>query len=320
VLTPSDPTWMRPLGATGLTVSAVCAGGASLGAQSSALVQEILAGPIRTFDTSNNYTDGESERAIGAGIAAFGGLPDDALVATKVDALDGDYSGARVRASLAESRQRLGLDFLPLVYLHDPEYYRWDAMTARGGAVHTLVARKEAGEIGNLGLAGGQVQVMDKYLDLGVFDVLLVHNRWTLVDRSAGELLQRARERGLGVVNAAVYGGGILARQTATRTGSTGTGSADLNYGYRPAHPDTLRAVSSMRSLCDRYGTDLATAALQFSVRDDGFATTIVGFSRSERLGQVQRSLAVPLPEEFWKELEQLVPAKHAWLDHQDRS
>ncbi|HMO12040.1 MAG TPA: aldo/keto reductase, partial [Actinotalea sp.] len=133
---------MRPLGGTGLTVSAVAAGGSPLAsmpelyghAVSAAdgidTVAAVLASPIRTIDTSNGYSDGESERRIGAAIAAAGGLAPDALVITKVDARGADYSGDRVRASVDESRSRLGLDHLPLVHLHDPEDFDFADLTA----------------------------------------------------------------------------------------------------------------------------------------------------------------------------------------------
>ena len=143
----SSADWMRPLGSTGLQVSAVCAGGAPLGSMPEnfgyevsyddgvSLVGHILDSPIRMLDTANGYSGGESERRIGAGIAAFGGLPADFVVATKVDARNGDYSGKRVRASVAESKERLGLDVLPLVYLHDPEHFDFAEMSKPGGAV-----------------------------------------------------------------------------------------------------------------------------------------------------------------------------------------
>jgi D-threo-aldose 1-dehydrogenase len=123
--------WVRTLGSTGLEVSALAVGGGPLGSMPEAfgyavptheaidLVQAVLANPIRVLDTSNGYSDGESERRIGAGIAGFGGLPPDFLVVTKVDARDGDLSGARVRESVRESKERLGMDALPLVHLHD---------------------------------------------------------------------------------------------------------------------------------------------------------------------------------------------------------
>ena len=101
----------------------------------------------------------------------------------------------------------------PLVHLHDPESFDFAEMSAPGGPVEALVQLRDEGEVGAIGLAGGRVQEIAKYLDLGVFDVLLVHNRWTLVDRSAGPLLEEAVRQGMGILNAAVYGGGILAFQ-----------------------------------------------------------------------------------------------------------
>ena len=314
---PDSADWMRPLGFTGLSVSAVTAGGGPLGsmpenfgyevaeADAVALVLDILASPIRTIDTSNGYSDGASERRIGVGIAAFGGLPDDALVITKVDARNGDYSGERVRASVAESIQRLGVAPLPMVHLHDPEFHDFDALTAPGGAVDTLVRLREEGVVGHIGLAGGDVHEMARYLELGVFEALLVHNRLTLVDHSAQQLVHNARERGVAIVNAAIYGGGILANP---RGGLT-------SYGYRPARPATLAAIAAMDELAARHGTDLATVALQASLRDPLIDTTVVGFSKPERIDAIVRSTRVELPDDFWAELGSLRPSPDNWLD-----
>jgi len=238
--------WLRPLGGTGLTVSAVTAGGSPLGSmprlygrevsatEGTDTVTAVLHSAIRTIDTSNGYSDGESERRIGAAVAAAGGLPEGVTVITKVDVKGRDYSGDRVRVSVDESRARLGLDHLPLVHLHDPEFHDFDALTAPGGAVDALVGLKESGVVGAIGLAGGRVQVMARYLALGVFDALLVHNRWTLLDRSAGDLLAQAQDRGLALINAAVYGGGMLAASSVAPAAT---------YGYRPAPQEVLGAV-----------------------------------------------------------------------------
>lgn len=307
----------RLLGSTGLRVTALCVGGGPLGSMPEAfgyavseddaidLVTAVLASPIRVIDTSNGYSDGESERRIGAGIARVGGLPDDFLVVTKVDARDGDYSGARVRESVRESKERLGLDTLPLVHLHDPEFHDYDDLTAPGGAVETLVRLRDDGEIGHIGVAGGDVHVMSRYLDLGVFEAMLVHNRWTIVDRSAGELIERAAASGVGVINAAVYGGGILANPSG---GST-------QYGYRPASAATLDAIARMSELCSRWDTDLPTAALQLSLRDPRVGFTVVGISKKRRLDGLLEAARVELAQEFWDELETLVPAPQHWLD-----
>ena len=312
-------SWMRPLGATGLEVSALCLGGGPLGSMPRLFgvetpaergIQTVLAaldGPIRFIDTSNGYSDGESERRIGEALRRVGGLPEGVVVETKTDPRDGDYSGDRVRRSVAESMARLGLDRLPLVHLHDPEFHDFDDIAGRGGAVDALVGLREEGVVGAIGLAGGDVRVMARYLALGVFDVLLVHNRWTLVDRSAGGLVAEARRQGMGVLNAAVYGGGILAHQDDEGSPTT--------YGYRPASPPVLDAVRAMRAVCARYGTDLPTAALQFSVRDDTFAATVVGMSRPERVAATVAAAQAPLPDDLFAELETLLPAEEQWLD-----
>ena len=311
--------WMRPLGRTGLQVSAVCSGGGPLGSmpglfgydvptdRAVATVRELLHSPIRFLDTSNGYSEGESERRIGLALAAEGGVPDGFVIETKVDPDGRDYSGDRVRRSIEESRERLGLDHLPLVHLHDPESFEFDEIAGPGGAVETLVALRDAGEIGAIGLAGGPVQKMAPYLALGVFDVLLVHNRLTLLDRSADALVDAAVAQGAGVLNAAVYGGGILAHP--------GGPGAPTTYGYREAPPETLAAVTAMRRACAEHGTDIATAALQHSLRDPRVDSTIVGISRPERVASTVAAAQADLPDELFAELAALLPPERVWLD-----
>ena len=312
-------SWMRPLGSTGLQVSALCLGGGPLGSQPQlfgedtpaergvATVLAALDSPIRFIDTSNGYSDGESERRIGEALRRAGGLPEGVVVETKTDPKGADYSGDRVRRSVEESMERLGFDRLPMVHLHDPENFAFEELAGKGGAVDALVALKEQGVVGAIGLAGGNVHEIAKYLALGVFDVLLVHNRWTLVDRSAGPLIAEAHRQGMGVLNAAIYGGGILAHQDAVGSPTT--------YGYRPAPTPVLDAVAAMRTVCARYGTDLPTAALQFSVRDPGFAATIVGMSRPERVATTVAAAQASLPDDLFAELELVLPAEEHWLD-----
>jgi D-threo-aldose 1-dehydrogenase len=314
---PGQSAWIRDLGPTGLRVSAVCLGGGPLGSMPAlfgrdvpadegvATVLAALDSPIRFIDTSNAYSDGESERRIGAALVEAGGVPEGVVIATKVDPAGRDYSADRVRASVEESRARLGVETLPLVHLHDPESFDFAEMSAPGGPVEALVQLKQDGVVGSIGLAGGRVQEIAKYLDLGVFDVLLVHNRWTLVDRSAGPLLDEAVRQGMGILNAAIYGGGILAFQAGGPT----------TYGYRPAPPETLAAVEAMRRVCSDFHTDLGTAALQFSLRDRRIASTIVGMSRPGRVARTLDLASEPLPDAIWPALEALLPPPHAWVD-----
>ena len=142
-------------------------------------------------------------------------MPPGFVLATKVDADPdtGDFSGERVKRSAAESLRRLGLDRVQLMYLHDPEFHLTFAEAmAPGGAVAALAALRDQGVLGHLGVAGGQLQMLADFIGTGVFDVVLSHNRFTLIDRGAGPLMDDAARRGVAFVNAAPYGGGMLAK------------------------------------------------------------------------------------------------------------
>ncbi len=313
---PSAPNWLRPLGRTGLTVSALAAGGGPIGGmpelfgydvperQAIDLVRTILDSPIRVIDTSNGYSNGKSEERIGRGIAEHGRLPEDFLVATKVDPRDGDFSGQRVRDSVRESQDRLGLDRLPLVHLHDPEFHPDAGFEASGGAIEALVELRDAGVVGNLGVAAGHTPTIERMLDLGVFDVVLTHSRLTLLDRGADELITRAHEEGLGVINAAVLGGGLLAKRDAKPL-----------YGFRPARPEVLAAANALHDLADELGVSLADAAVEHSLRDNRIDMTVVGFSKQERVDSALSALQRPADAVFWRQAVSLLPAPAFWLD-----
>jgi D-threo-aldose 1-dehydrogenase len=301
--------WMRPLARTDHDVSAITFGTSPLGnldpQAADGLVAAVLASDIRTIDTSNGYAEGRSEPTLGRAVAAAGGLPADGLIITKTDADGRDYSGDRVRRSIDESRERLGLDRLPLVHLHDPEYFEWDEITQPGGAVDALIELRARGVVESIGVAGGDVRVMHRYVELGVFDALLIHNRLTILDRSADAMVDDAVARGMTVFNAAVFGGGILA---APRAGIT-------SYGYRPARPEILSAVAAMADVADEYGTSLATIALQASLREERVTSTVVGLGKPERVASTLAAAAAPLPDELFTRIHALLPPASSWLD-----
>ncbi|HVX47517.1 MAG TPA: aldo/keto reductase [Mycobacteriales bacterium] len=306
----------RILGTTGLSVSALCLGGSGIGSMPAAFgydvperqaidtVLEVLRSPINFLDTAAGYSDGESERRIGLALAEFGGVPDGVVVATKVDPIDGDYSGAAVIRSAEGSRQRLGLDQLPLLYLHDPEPLTFVEAAAPGGPLEALVQLREQGVAAHIGVAGGPVPLMADFVRSGLVEVLITHNRWTLVDRSAGDLLDLAAEHDVAVVNGAPFGGGVLAKGS----------RAVPRYAYRDAEPAVLQAIQAIEAACERYDVPLATAALQFSLREPRIASTIAGISRPERVAPTVAAATAPVPQELWDELEQLAAPADTWL------
>ncbi|MEO7720404.1 MAG: aldo/keto reductase [Pseudolysinimonas sp.] len=312
--------WHRRIGQTPLFTSTIIAGASPLGSipqlygydvgESAAVdfVLALLRSPIRAIDTSNNYGGGASERRIGKAIASAGGVPDDFLIITKVDAAGGDFSGDRVRESFRESGERLGVQSVPLLFLHDPDAFDFGYMASAGGAVDALVQLRDEGRANAIGVATGDTRLLHRYLDLGVFDAILCHNRFTLVDRSADELFTRAVDLGVGVLNAAVYGGGILARP-----------GESTKYSYKPASRELLETIAPMDAVCTKAGIDLATAALQFSLRDPRIDATVVGITSPSRISSLIASAGMHIPDAVWDELEHLVPPASTWLDAVDR-
>ena len=298
---------IKQLGRTDLIVSDVCVGTSALGSfpaqygyevdteTAVATIRRVFEGPFTFIDTSNEYGGGDSERRIGQAIRDNGGVPDGVVVATKVDPIPGttDFSGDRVRRSVDESLERLGLDKLPLVYLHDPEKITFEEGVAAGGPLEALIALRDQGVIDYLGVAGGPIDLELQYLATEAFDAVISHNRFTLVDQSAEPLLDDAQARGVAFVNAAPFGGGMLVKGP----------DAVPTYCYAPVSDEVLNRVRHMEFLCRQYGIPLAAAALQFSLRDPRVTSTIVGMSEPNRVAQTAELAELEIPGELWDAL-----------------
>lgn len=295
----------QPLGRTGLSVTPIAVGCAALGGleehfgypvsedEAVATVRAAFRGPFNMLDTAPVYAD--SERRIGVVLRELGGVPPGYLLTTKADRDPDtqDFSGDQVRRSIRNSRDRLGIDRFPLVFLHDPEYSSFEQVNGPGGAIDALVDLQDDGVIERLGLAGGPIELMIEYLHRGIFDVVITHNRFTLVDRSAEPLLDFAMKHGIAVINAAPYGSGILAKGA----------DAHPRYRYVKADAEMLSRVRKAELVARYHHVPLAAMALQFSLREPRIATTIVGMSRPERLEETVRLATLPIPEDLWSQL-----------------
>ena len=174
----------------------VTLGASSLGSREGAaeLADAFLASE-HAVDTSNEYADGRSEQRLGEAITRAGGVREGKLIYSKADRSrpDGAFNGDRVRRSLDESLERLGLDFLPIYHLHDPYTISFEEAMAPGGAVPALIELRESGVIGAIGIASGTMSQVHEYVATGAFDAVLSHNRFTLVDRMAQPTFELAR-------------------------------------------------------------------------------------------------------------------------------
>ena len=263
-----------------------------------ATVRAFLASPLNYIDTAASYNDGESERRIGMVLRELGGLPDGAILQTKAgcDRIAKDYSRDTVQRRFERSLSLLGVDKVHTCFLHDAEQTTFAHTMTKGSVVDLLLDYKRQGIIGNIGVASGPVDLSLQYVETGVFDCVITHNRYTLLDRSADPVQQEAKRRGMTVLNAAPYGSGILAKGP----------DAYPRYSYREAPAEFVATARRIQELCAQYGVPMAAAALQFSLRDPNVDVTIVGMSKPERVQQTIDLATYAIPENLWAELDTL--------------
>ena len=315
-----DPASRRTLGSTGLSVSPVCIGCAPLGdmpetfdfgvgdERARETLTAVFESPINFLDTAAAYGDGESERRIGEVLKEMGGLPEGVVLATKADRdlTTGDFSGEQMRRSVERSLRLLGLDKLQLVYLHDPEYLNetgrdpFEYMMSDGGPVEVLRGFEEEGIIEHLGIAGGPVELLIRFVETDLFEAVITHNRYTLVNRTADPLFDVAAEHGVAALNAAPYGSGILAKGP----------DAYARYEYQEAPKEMVEKVRAMQEACREFDVPLAAAALQFSLKEPRIVSTIVGMTRPERVQQTLDLAVHPIPDELWSRLDTLASSE----------
>lgn len=255
-------------------------------------------------DTSNNYAAGRSEAVLGAALRALSAeerAAASARIITKVDRDPdtGRFDADRVRHSIEESLTRLGIDRVSLLHLHDPYSVGFAEAMAAGGAVEALTRLRDEGIAERIGIAAGPVPLLRRYVETGIFDALLCHNRFTLVDHSADSLFRAAKARGMEVFNAAPFGAGLLAHGP----------SPDARYAYALASEELRQWTRELERLCQAHGISLPAAALQYSLRSPLIDRTVVGISSIRRLDELRALCATDVPEDFWEDVTALPPA-----------
>jgi D-threo-aldose 1-dehydrogenase len=260
-----------------------------------ATLRVAFAGPITFVDTAASYGDGESERRVGLVLRELGGVPPGLVLSTKADRdlKSGDFSGEQFRRSVERSLRLLGLQRLQLVFLHDPEHSTFEAVMAPGGPADVLQRFKQEGVIDHIGVAGGPIDMLIRYVETGAFEAVITHNRYTLLNQSATPLIEVASRKGIGVLNAAPYGSGLLAKGPEKYP----------RYAYTDAPADLVERARAMNDICHEYGVPLGAAALQFSLRDPRIVSTIVGMTRPERIKETLDLAAWSIPDELWQRL-----------------
>jgi D-threo-aldose 1-dehydrogenase len=269
---------------------------------------------VRYFDTAPHYGLGLSERRLGAALA---GRPRSAYaLSTKVgrtlesnpaptgtDLANGfavpdtlrrrfDFGAAAVRRGLAASLDRLGVDHVDLVLVHDPDDHLDQAVAE---AVPALLALRDEGVVGAVGVGTNHWEAGLRMVTETAIDTVMLAGRWTLLDRSGRPLLDACAERGVAVLAAAPYNSGLLARP---RPGPGAT------YEYGPAGPELIARTVALADACERYGVPLPAAALQFPFRHPAVAAVVAGVAGPAEAREAAERVRVPVPAELWEVLD----------------
>ncbi len=296
------------LGNTDLEVSVLSFGTGSLGelfgpldeAAAMRLVDEVIDAGINFIDTSPFY--GSAEYRLGK---ALPGKRDKIILGTKAGRYgltDFDYSAKRVRASLEESLRLMKTDYVDILQLHDIEHVPLERVLNEGYAA--LVALKQEGKCRYIGMTGYPLATMRRVMSEVQLDVLLTYAHGTLLDDAIATLQPLARERGVGLINAASLALGMLS--------STGS---NVTFEH-PASPAVRSAAAAMVAHAKAKGVDLAFIANQYSLQRSGCATTLVGIGKSRHLASALEAIDAPIDEEILAELLALRPApgKRQWI------
>ena len=300
----------RTLGKTGLEVTVLGAGCAWLGRRADDSidhemgVQAVLAAldaGIRLIDVASMYSHGQAEVMVGEALRHRGELSKQVVVQTKVrDVRDFGYTADETRRSVETSLNRLGLDRIPMVYIHDPPAAILDHVTGPGGALAALRQLQTEGVVGHVGIASNNPWDNAPYVETGEFEAAVVPDAYSLISQVAHERIFPAAERfGMGIVIATPLERGLLA------TGARAMHPED--HINRSFSPDVLQHVSRIEGLCAEFGVRLLAAALQYVLRNPLVSTTVPGFRSPDQPAASIEAVLEPVPDAFWQAMEPLV-------------
>lgn len=263
----------RKLGRTGLDVSVLGFGASSLGGvfvpiderEAIRTVHVALDHGINFIDVSPYYGATKAETVLGKALKT---VPRDRyFLATKVGQYgtgEFDFSAARTIRSLDESCARLGVDHVDLLQCHDIEFANLDQIV--GETLPALVELRRLGRIGHIGITGLPLKVFPQVIDRAgsaVVETILSFCHYELNDDSLESIIPYCAGKGVGVINAAPTGMGLLSER----------GVPDWHL----APPALLAGARKAVDYCRSVGADIAKLAVQFSVSHPGIATTVIG-------------------------------------------
>lgn len=272
---------------------------------------------IRHFDTAPHYGIGLSERRLGAflqtkprgefilstkvgrllePVAEVEGDDmafDFAVPRTHVRRVDNSDSG--IRRSLEDSLERLGLDRVDVLYLHDPEEAPEGLESALDQGLPALRALREEGTVGAVGIGSKDVGALTSAAKSGIVDTLMISGRFTLLEQpAAAELLPEMATRGVSGVAVSIFNSGLLAKPRP---------AADARYEYSAASRELIDRANRIADICEHHGIDLPTAAIAFPLLHPAIDARVVSASSRQQTEQTARRAGTPVPHGVWTDL-----------------
>lgn len=308
---------MKKLGKTGLKVSVLSFGASALGGvfhavdekQGIRAVHAALDAGINYFDVAPAYGGTLAETVLGKALKDIPReryfLSTKAGKYTKPGAYGNDrfdYTEKTIRSGLDASMQRLGVDYLDIVHLHDFEYQNGrhvEAAFAKG--FPTLVALKSEGRIGAVGAGIYTMDVWQRVIKEAPVDVILMHNHYCLNDTRGIELVAPCAQINIGIINASPFASGLL------------TGSEIASW--HPAGPQHRQLFEQAAQFCKRAGYPLPKLAFQFAAQNDLFPTTMFSTARESSVKRNLEWYTEPIDTSLLSEVQNILAPvmNHQW-------
>jgi D-threo-aldose 1-dehydrogenase len=201
-----------------------------------------------------------------------------------------DFSYDGVMRSVEESRERLGIERIDILHIHDPDDH-YDAALA--GAYLALDRLRTDGVIGAVGAGMNQAEMLTRFAREANFDCFLLAGRYTLLDQVAlKELLPVCLEKGVAIIAGGVYNSGILADP-----------KAGAHYNYQAAPPELIERAQRIGAVCARHGVPIKAAAIQFPLGHPAVTCVVVGCRSVAQLDESIAMFELPIPSAMWQEL-----------------
>ena len=247
-------------------------------------------------DTAPVYGGGLSERAIGRVLRERPDLAEKATIVTKVGARPGErnYSYDGVMRHVGASQERLGIETFDLLSIHDAMGEPMEDVLAKDGALGALRKLQDEGIVKYVGSAMNDLPTNEPYIETGEFDVAVVPNGLSVLNRSIEERVFPAAEKhGVGLLIAQPYERGLLAVGP----------DAGISFHRRNFSEECLAHVRDVQALCGRYELPLSAVSLRYILRHPLVSAVIPGARTPKEATENANASEIEIPEALWDEL-----------------